>query len=178
MIKIVVANMFDFPSRFLLVGSNNREHCEKPASLVSQVKPYFDPESIENYEKRSHDIQKPGTGWAYTMKERSPFSIVYVGYPGTGHQPTFEKMLCKFFTEVDNICLRGGDSDITMPLVGTSSRGLSLGKWAESFNRVAKYYTETQKYTLINTLTIVCTNQTKKEIIDRKIPPSYFNFRL
>ena len=48
--------MFDFPSRFLLVGSNNKGHCEKLASLVSQVKPYFDPESIENYEKRALNI--------------------------------------------------------------------------------------------------------------------------
>ncbi len=173
MIKIVVANMFDCPSRFLLIGSNNRRHCEKPASLISQVLPYFDPESLANYEKRSQDIQNLGSGWTYTMKEGSPFSLVYVGYPGTGHQPSFEKMLCGFFTDVDKICLRGGDSDITMPLIGTSIGGLSLEEWVESFNRVAKDYIEIKKYIWIDTVTIVCTTQGKKEFIDKKISPIF-----
>ncbi len=67
------------------------------------------------------------------LKERSPFSIVFVGYPGTGHQPTFEKMLCGFFTDVDKICLRGGDSDITMPLVGTSKQRPEFRKMGRKF---------------------------------------------
>ena len=171
MIKIVIANMFDCPSRFLLIGSNNRRHCEKPASLVSQVLPYFDSESLADYDRRTKEVQKLGTGWTYRLKEGSPFSLVYVGYPGTGHQPSFEKMLCGFFTDVDKICLRGGDSDITMPLVGKSTGGLSLGEWVESFNRVAKDYIEINKYICIDTVTIFCTTQEKKEFIDKKISP-------
>ncbi|RKY90457.1 MAG: hypothetical protein DRQ01_09160 [Ignavibacteriae bacterium] len=174
MIKIVVANMFDFPSRFLLIGSNFRGHCEKPTSLVSQVLPYFDSESLADYDRRTKEVQKLGTGWTYRLKEGSPFSLVHVGYPGTGHQPSFEKMLFGFFTDVDTICLRGGDSDITMPLVGTSFGDLSLEDWAESFNRVAKDYIELNTYTWIDTVTIVCTSQERKEFIDKKIYPSCF----
>ena len=174
MIKIVIANMFDFPSRFLLIGSNFRGHCEKPTSLVSQVLPYFDSESLADYDRRTKEIQKLGTGWTYRLKEGSPLSLVYIGYPGTGHQPSFEKMLCGFFTDVDTIGLRGGDSDITMPLVGTSVGGLNLKEWVESFNRVAKDYNEQNKYTWITTVTIVCTTPEQKELIDKKISPSCF----
>ena len=41
----------------------------------------------------------------------------------------------------------------------------------ESFNRVAKDYIEINKYIWIDTVTIVCTTQEKKEFIDKKISP-------
>ena len=93
MIKIVVGNMFDYPANYLLVGSSVRGHCEKPTSNVMQVLPLFDEESREEYKIVNQTLQEYGKGKYYSCVESSPFRLIFIGYPGTGHQESFEEML-------------------------------------------------------------------------------------
>jgi len=60
MINIVIGNMFDYPSTYLLIGSNIRGHCECKTSLMSQALPYLQEEELIEYNEDSKTISKYG----------------------------------------------------------------------------------------------------------------------
>lgn len=175
MIKIVVGNMFDYPAEYLFIGSNVRGHCEKPTSNVMQVLDLFTEEDREEYELVNQTLQKYGTGNFYVCKKGSPFGTVFIGYPGTGHQESFEKMLTFGLISVKVMRMMApGMVSITMPLIGTNVGGLDLEEWVESFNKVLKEYDEgNPAFKFIESITIVCKTDEQAKFLLEKIVLTY-----
>lgn len=174
MIKIVVGNMFDYPAARLFIGSNVRGHCTKPTSTVMQILEHLTKEDRAEYEKNNQVLQEYGTGEFYVCKDECPFEMVFIGYPGTGHQESFEKMLEYGLKALNVMGIRGGPVDVTMPLIGTNVGGLDLEEWAESFNRVLKLYKSGNPFfQAVEQITIVCNTEEQAKFLSDKIIPTY-----
>lgn len=173
MIKIVVGNMFDYPSTFLLVGSNVRGHCEKSTSLVSQSLKYLAPEELAEYQEDLKKEGKYGDVVFYSMKEGAPFETLLIGYPGTGHQETFEEMIANAVATITVFGFQGMKPAMTMPLIGTNVGGLSLEEWAEGFNKAIARSTKnhTKASLFVEDITIVCKTQEQADYLSKTILP-------
>lgn len=171
-IKIVVGNMFDYPANYLLVGSSVRGHCEKPTSNVMQVLTHLEQESLNEYSLANKTLQKYGTGKYYACVETSPFNLIFIGYPGTGHQESFEDMLYSALLQTHLTGFITGMVTVTMPLIGTNVGGLSLEEWVESFNKVlTKYNNHNVKF--VQEITIVCKTDEQAKFLSDKIVLTY-----
>ena len=173
MIKIVVGNMFDYPGAYLLVGSNIRGHCTKPTSLVSQSLQYLEPEELIEYQEDVKTDGKYGDIVFYSMKDEAPFRKLLIGFPGTGHQETFEQVIVNAISTVTVFGFQGVEPTITIPLLGTNVGGLSLGEWAEGFNKAIARLTEnhTKGSMFVGDITIVCKTNEQKDYLDKTILP-------
>ncbi len=171
---MVVGNMFDYPSTYLLVGSNIRGHCESKTSLMSQALPYLEEEELLEYNEDSKTILKYGDVLTYSMKETAPFKKLLIGYPGTAHLESFEQMIVNAIASVNIIGFMGAQANsITMPLVGCSATGLTLDEWAEGFNKAVARLTEkhTKGPLFLEEIIIVCKTQEQADYLNKTILP-------
>ncbi|MFZ2863864.1 MAG: hypothetical protein WA440_03855 [Ignavibacteriaceae bacterium] len=173
MIKIVVGNMFDYPSTYLLVGSNIRGHCESKTSLMSQALPYLKDEELLEYKEDSKTVSKYGDVLTYYMKDNAPFTGLLIGFPGTGHPESFEQMIVNTIASVNILGFMGTASGITMPLVGHSKTGLTLDEWVTGFNNAIARLTEkhTKGQLFVGDITIVCKTQEQANYLNKTILP-------
>jgi len=173
MIKIVIGNMFDYPSSCLLVGSNVRGHCKSPTSLMSQVLPLLDEDSLENYKIESKVVSEYATVVVYYFKTGNNFDKLLVGYPGTAHQTTFQEMMENALATLNVDGFGGENTDVTMPLIGHSKTGLTLVEWADSFNAAIADRTEghTRPGRYMTDITIVCKTQEQADYLNKTILP-------
>jgi len=167
MIKIVVGNMFDYPSGYLLVSSNVRGHCESPTSLMSQVLPRLPDDEVEEYKTNNLANHEYGSVDTYLFKNEEPFEFLLVGYPGTAHLDSFQLMMENVISILTIDGVSGANTSITMPLVGCSKTGLTIDEWAEVFNNVVKDQSANAEF--IRDITIVCKTKEQKDFLDRII---------
>ncbi len=169
-VRIIVGSMLDYPAGYLFIGSNVRGHCENPTSNVMQVLPLLEPESRGEYARHNKELQEYGTGSVYACTEDAHFNLIYIGYPGTGHQESFEKMLDYGLNIVNILGLKTGATNISMPLIGTNVGGLDLNEWCEGFNKVLTEYDE-KDVKFIEAVTIVCNTEEQATFLKKTISP-------
>lgn len=172
-VNIVVGNMLNYPAECLLVGSNVRGHCEAPTSLVSQILDLLEPEELVLYENDNKTVRDYGEVNFYIAKNEVSFNAILIGYPGTGHQESFEKMLKNAFA---HLLVHGFQTGrlmtLTMPLVGHSKTGLTLEEWVESFHKVLKKEFD-EDPGFIGDINVVCKTEEQAEFIRKTISTSY-----
>jgi len=161
--------MFDYPSGYLLVGSNVQGHCESPTSLISQVLPRLKDNEVEEYKTNNLKNHEYGSIDTYVFKKEEPFGLLLVGYPGTGHLDSFKLMMKNVISILTIDGFGGSDTSITMPLVGCSKTGLTIDEWAEGFNAGIRDQLKDKEF--IRGITIVCKTKEQKDFLDNTILP-------
>lgn len=98
-IKVSGGNVFDFTADTLLVQSNIHKPCEKPSSLMSQAFALAG-EAFKNqfdFETRKGPISYGDVLILNPEGLSDRFRNICVGFPGTGHQDSFIRMLKNLF---------------------------------------------------------------------------------
>jgi len=168
-ITILVGNVFETTADILLVQSNIHKPCEKPSSLMSQAftlagdkfKDTFDLETREgSLEYGDVLIMRPEN-----LSDR--FMNICVGFPGTGHQESFNRMLQNLFSF--GFSLAGKLKrrvTLSAPLVGTNVGGLSIEEFMESLNSKILKLKESGNFRRFDTINIVVKNDEEKELLE------------